>query len=361
MSTNTTKRMIDAYRQDATPTPFLSGMFQSPRMNYHATEEVEIDIVRSEEDIAIAVQDLSTGYRLNSEDIFTNKSFKPPVFKEAAPINAHTLIKRIPGQDPFMTPDFQANATLKSFGVFRKLENKIRRAMEQQAAQVLQTGTVTLIDDAGASVYGIDYKPKATHFPTAGTAWSSGSSTKIADLLSLIEVIRGDGLTDVDQLIFGSSAIRAFLDDANVQKYFNLFNANFGSIIPAEKRGGAGGVFHGTLAIGSYNVEIWSYNGRYKHPQTGVSTPFVDPGKVIVRSSMSRLDATFGAIPRITPPDSRVLQFLPERFVMPNEGMDLTPNAWITADGETLMVGAGSRPLMIPTAIDTYGCLTTGL
>jgi hypothetical protein len=360
MSTNITKRMLEAYRQEATPTPFLSGMFQSPARNFHSSEEVEIDIVRSEEDVAIAVQDLSTGYRLNAENVFTNKSFKPPVFKEAAAINAHTLIKRQPGVDPFQTPDFQANAIQKAFGVFRKLEQKIRRATEQQAAQVLQTGVVTLIDDAGASVYAIDYKPKATHFPTAGTAWSSGSSTKLADLQALIEVIRGDGLVDCDQLVFGEDSLRAFLDDDKVLKYFNQFNANFGRIIPAERMGN-GGTFHGMITIGSYNLEIWSYNARYKHQQTGVSTKLIGGDKVIVRSSGARMDATFGAIPRITSPDSRVLQFLPERFVMQQEGMDLTPNAWITADGETLYVGAGSRPLMVPTAIDTYGCLDTGL
>jgi hypothetical protein len=39
--------------------------------------------------------------------------------------------------------------------------------------------------------------------------------------------------------------------------------------------------------------------------------------------------------------------------------MDIQMNAWITADGETMMIQAGSRPLFIPTAIDTYGCLDT--
>jgi len=95
MSDKTTSVMLQAE-----PTMFLSGMFQSPRGNFHNSEKVEIDIVRSEEDIAIAIQDLSVGARENSADVFTNKSMTPPIFKEAAAINSHNMLKRMPGANP---------------------------------------------------------------------------------------------------------------------------------------------------------------------------------------------------------------------------------------------------------------------
>ena len=78
-------------------------------------------------------------------------------------------------------------------------------------------------------------------------------------------------------------------------------------------------------------------------------------------SSGARLDLTFGAIPRIVPPDARVLPFLPSRIQNGAGRMDIAVNAWADTQGETLFVGSGSRPLAIPTAIDTYGCLITGL
>jgi hypothetical protein len=40
-----------------------------------------------------------------------------------------------------------------------------------------------------------------------------------------------------------------------------------------------------------------------------------------------------------------------------DRGLDLTTNAWFTPDGEHLMVSAGTRPLTIPTAIDTFARL----
>ena len=164
MSGKVTKRMISAYVQMASPLMFLSGLFQSPAQNFHTSEEVEIDIVRSDEDVSIVIQDLSTGYRMNSDDIYTNKAFKPPIHKEAIPINSFDLIKRMPGENPFEAPDFRANVITRMFNGMVKVERKIRRAVELQASQVLQTGIVTLTDSNGTALYTLDYKPKATHF-----------------------------------------------------------------------------------------------------------------------------------------------------------------------------------------------------
>ena len=360
MSDTTTKVMLAAYEQDAEPTMFLSGMFQSPRRNFHNSEEVEIDIVRSEEDISIAIQDLSTGARLNSEDIYTNKGFKPPIHKEAGPINAHTLIKRMPGQDPFAAVDFQANAISRGIILGRKLQRKILRAIEQQSSQVMTTGTVTLIDSAGASVYTIDYKPKATHFPTAGIAWSSATSTKLADIASLANVIRGDGLANPDMLIMGAGSYELFIQDQDVLDRMDNRRIAGNGIVPLELMGN-GGIFRGVIEIENYRYDIWTYDGRYKHPQTGVSTKYIPDDKVVVRASSGRMDATFGGIPRIAGPDPRVPGALLSRVSVPGQMLDLQMNGWITPDGETMMVQAGTRPLMIPTAIDTFGCLDTGI
>jgi len=211
MADKTTKVMLTAYEQQALPTMFLAGMFQSPRINYHDTEVVEIDIVRGEEDISIAITDLSTGARLNSEDLYTNKEFKPPIHKEAAAINAFNLIGRMPGDNPYQNKSYVAKAIEKGMRVAVKLQAKIMRAVEQQASQVLQTGTVTLIDENGTAIYTIDYKPKTTHFPTAAVAWNNASSTKLADIKSLANVVRTDGLANPDMLIMGESAYELFI------------------------------------------------------------------------------------------------------------------------------------------------------
>lgn len=364
MSTVTTKRMLRAYEQMAQPILFLSGLFQSPAENFHDTEEVEIDIVRSDEDISIVIQDLSTGYRMNSEDQYTNKGFKPPVHKEAAPINSFDLLKRMPGKNPFESSDFRGNLILRMFKNMVKVERKIRRSIELQASQVLQTGVVTLTDSNGVALYTLDFKPKTAHFPTAGTAWSAGGADPVGDINSLAEVIRGNGLANPDQLIMGVSAFEAFIKNADVQKRFDTRRFDLGTIAPMEMRG-EGGSYRGTVEIGNYRYDVWTYGGRYKHPQTGASTQFIDPAKVVVRASSGRLDLTFGAIPNIgallNGGAAQLLPELPGRVANANGGMDMFTNVWTTDDGEQLIGGMGARPLAIPTAIDTFGCLDTGL
>lgn len=40
---------------------------------------------------------------------------------------------------------------------------------------------------------------------------------------------------------------------------------------------------------------------------------------------------------------------------------DLHPNAWLEPNGEAITLEVSARPMCIPTAIDTFGCLDTGL
>jgi hypothetical protein len=365
MSDSITKRMISAYMQTAAPTNFFSGFFQSPAINFYNSEEIEIDIVRDDEDVSIAVQDLSTGYRYNSDDLYTNKAFKPPIHREAVALNSYDLLKRMPGQNPFQNPEYRANVITRMFEGMNKIERKIRRSVELQASQVLQTGVVTLTDINGTALYTLDYKPKTTHFPTAGTSWASATgSEKLDDISSLAEVIRNDGLEDPDQLIMGIDAFNNFVSDDEIQKRYDIRRIDLGTISPMQMRG-QGGAYRGIVEIGNYRYDIWTYGGRYKDPQSGNKVQYMDPGKVIVRSSGGRLDATFGNIPNIGKElgvqQTNLLPELPGRISNVQGGMDLFTNAWLSPDGEQLIGGVGARPLMIPTAIDTYGCLDTQL
>lgn len=361
MSGTTTRTMLTMYTALSAAMRFFSGFFQSPASNFYNTEEVEIDITRDEEAIAIVVTDLSTGYRMNSADLYTNKSFKPPVLKEAVPLNSHDLLKRMAGDNPFADKNFRADVLIRIMESMAKLEKKIRRTIELQAAQILQTGTVTLNDAGGNALYTISFQPKTTHFPTVSVAWGAASDNILGDLESLIDVNRDDGLEEQDQLILGKNSFGHFIKDETVLARLDNRNFNVGQINVPEMRG-QGGKYHGTVTIGQYPMQVWTYNGKYKDPQTGALTPYLNPDKVIVRSSTGRMDATFGAVPNIGEllgVQGRLIPELPGRFANAMGGMDLFTRAWITPDGDQLFGGIASRPLMIPTAIDTFGCLTT--
>lgn len=358
MSDKSTVAMIDRYLEESLPTAFLSGFFRSPPQNFHTTEDVEIDVQRDTDTVAIVIKNLSLPPNHNENSLYTNKRVKPPIYDEEGSITAFDMINRQPGQNPFQNPSYLANAVDQSFTIFRKLESKIRRAIELQAAQVLQTGKLSLLDKSGVVAYEIDFSPKATHFVTP-TAWALDGSTgnPLADLESLSTVIRRDGKGVPNRLIYGLSAYSRFLANAKVKE--RLLQTRGQLIEAAPQMRGQGATFQGWVWIGHYRFEMWTYDGFYAHPQTGVLTSFVGDTKVIMLGD-GRLDLTYGAIPMIVPPDQRALNFLPPRIASASGGLDLTTNAWVTPDGKRVMVSAGTRPLTIPTAIDTFGCLTVG-
>lgn len=365
MSDSTTKTMIAIYNEMAKqqPTLFLSSLFKSGGKNFYNSESIELDIVRSEEDVAIVIQDLTLGYRGNAKNLYTNKSFVAPIFKESITLNSFELLKRRAGDNPFQDINFRQTIIEEMFNNFVAIEAKIRRAIELQASQVLQTGVLTLKDANGTALYTLDFKPKATHFPVAvSPIWGATNATPLDDIDVLARVVRADGKFRPDQLIFGSKAWMAFIQDPTVKALMDNRRIDLGAI-NMGKTNSDSGTYHGTIEIGAYPFELWTYDGLYKDPQTGTITEFVSPGKVIIRASSGRLDATFGFVPHIASliGIKNLIPEMPSRINSASRGMDLFPNIWLSEDGTCLFGGLSSRPLLIPTALDTFACLDTGL
>ena len=362
MSNLAQKKMLKAYFESASPLFFLMSFFQSPRENFFEGESVEIDIVRTGEQVSVAMTDIKQGYRQNTVALSTNKEFKPPAHKEAINLNSFSLLERNPGQNPFEQVGYRAKLLQKILNSTRTTADKILRSMEWQASQVLQTGVVSLTDENGAATFEIDYKPKATHFPTAGTAWGTAGGDPVGDLIALSNVIRNDGKRRPTISVWGEAAYESIFEaDGGIPERLNFRRADTVGIVP-QQRNSEMGVFHGTIEMGNTRLEIWTYDGHYDDPQTGNSTDFVDPAKVILLSG-GRLDAVFGGVPNIGQllgaNNSSVVGAIP-RLQSGGNMSDLHVNAWLDNSGENLTVGVASRPLMIPTAIDTFGCIDSG-
>jgi hypothetical protein len=357
MSDASTKTMLRPFIEKAPEPQFLSGFFQTPPENFYDSETVEIDIQRDGEDVAVAIIDLSTGGRHNANSVGSNKEFKPPVFKEKGSLNAFQLLSRDPGQHPFESKAWVAKALQRVGILSSKMQGKIRRAVEWMCAQVLQTGTVTLTDENGVAIFTIDYQAKNAHFVTT-TPWAADGTggNRVEDIDGLARTIRKNGHRSPDTLILGNTAQSRLLASANIKELLKAdgFYAGRAGLVP-ERPGVEGANFLGTITINNYRYALWGYDGRYNNPQTGESEPFVGDDKIIMLSSKARLDLTFGAIPRLAPPSGAALPFMPAR--VSGNNFDIVPNAWLSEEGDTLSVSVSSRPLPIPTELDSFGCL----
>lgn len=349
---------IALYSELRNATQFLTRQFTLKPGGAYNGDKVAIDIERFDEDVAIVVKKC-TGPNINDFDEFTTKEFKPPTYGEAFEIDVCELLNRMAGVDPFTAAgqSYASQLVAKMVKGFMLVDNKIQRAVELQASQILQTGTLSLTNSDGDVVYELDFQPKASHFPTTSNAWGGGSEDIIGDLESLAEVIRADGKVDPDMLILGSLALKHFYDDTKIQARLDNRRIDIGELAPEMV--GSGATFHGVVWIGEYAFQIWSYKSTFKDPQTGVATKYIATDKVVMKSTMTRLDMTFARVPLPLGPDPRVEGLLPGRMTSTNNNFDVTPNVYSTPNGKQIMGELESRPLLIPVQIDGFGCLDT--
>jgi hypothetical protein len=127
---------------DISKNMFLTSFFVTKPRTIVESDFIEFDILRGDEDIAPVLTDISTGANISAADVFTNKRIKPPAFREAEPFNVYDLLMRQAGSTEYDQPGADKMAVLmgKVNTAWRRLTDRIKRTIELQAAQILQTG-----------------------------------------------------------------------------------------------------------------------------------------------------------------------------------------------------------------------------
>lgn len=349
---------MQLFKQMRRPTGFLQSWFTVKPGNIHSGLKVEIDVQRFGEKVAVALK-TGTGSNLNDADIVTTKEFEPPQYGEAFPADVADLVNRSAGVDPYSDAynGFVGKLISKLMNYFVLAMDMITRGVEIQASQILQTGKLVLTGYDGETRYELDFKPKTTHFPTVGTAWSDSGSDKLGDLEALGDVIRADGKVNPTDLLFGATALKQFKADTNVQAQLDNRRMEIGTIAPRQM--GTGATFQGTVWIGSYEYRMWSYPEGYESPEDGTFIKYIADDKVVMLSDQTRFDRTSALVPLPLGPDPRLSAFMPGRVTDRGADLDVTPNLWCTPDGKQIMTDLMSKTLLVPVQIDGFGCLDT--
>lgn len=337
---------------------FLSSFFKIQPDSFTDADDIEIDIVRSGEQVAPVVRSLDTGAIVVKQDYYTNKKVKFPVYALKTPVGIAELMKKQPGESAYVTAkvNWLGRLAAKLVQAFADHTTMMRYAMELQASQVLQTGTITLTDENGESVYILDFKPKATHFATVTTAWGTDTANPITDITTMIDVVRDDSMADVTDVIFGDNSWRNFIKNSEVKEYLKSDALALGALNPQIRD--KGGKCMGYIDIGASRVFMWTYNGRYSTFGSNSKKRFLDNDKVIfIATADADLRRMFGGIPEAHM-DESLKQILPPSVDIGSE-YAFRPRVWFDNNTETYLGETKCRPLMDPVAIDTFACLTT--
>lgn len=251
------------------------------------TEKIAVDIIRGDK-----------GNR-NKMDLFTGKEFLPPYFKELINVSAMNVYD-IPfyANGQFNTVQIEAIAEQTAVEL-NEVKKKVDRAIELQAAQVIETGIVTV--NNGDS---IDYKRKAAMIEllAGGDLWDAAD----VDLLKFFEdkgqllrtIGKVSGGTDVN-VVMGNLAWQAFRTNADLNNKDNFYESEIKKGSSAQFFNAVGGAYRITLKMGVYNFNIWTYDEVYDFPVTDVSTRYFNSKFVALIPESFRAETSFAQVPML--------------------------------------------------------------
>jgi hypothetical protein len=340
---------------------FLSTFFKVTPDSFTDAETVDLDEVYEGEEIAPVVTDLSTGAVALVEEKFVNKQVPFPVYSMKSPAQIAALMNRQPGESAYITTKINWLSRLAAILVkkFARMTNMIKRSMEDQAAQVLQTGDIVLTDENGKPAFKLGLIPKTSHFPIVTTPWSDvDDADPLGDIDALADIIRDDGFVDVTNLIFGDKAWINFIKNGWVQENLKKDVLNMGELSPQLQN--KGGKRQGYIDYGANRYILWTYNGRFNLFGSKQVSKFLDPNKVIFLPEAADLDfrRLFGGIPTVRADTTFDQLFGADKTQIGGE-YDIRPRVFWSEDQEAYIAEIKSRPIMLPVSTNRYGCLTT--
>ena len=339
---------------------FLTSFFKVTPESFTDAKKIEIDLVRSGEEIAPVVRDLATGAVSIVEDAFDTKEAPFPVYALDRAVNISELMERQPNESAYVTERVDWLGRLSKILVpsFTRMTNMIKRSIELQAAQVFQKGTINLTDENGNVQFELDLKVKPSHFPVVTTSWGDPDADPVADITAVADIVRTDGLVDVKNLVMDDKSLENFLKSDRVQRDLKQDGLRLGALNPRIV--GKGAKYYGYIHVGSNLFDIWVYSASYNPFGSKESKKYLEENKVLFLPDFDDLDfrRLFGGIATIRP-DTTFDQIFGASKVTIEGEYDFRPRVYWDQKAETFIGEIKSRPLCLPISIDRFACLTT--
>lgn len=323
------------------PTSFLRSFFPSEQS---FTRYLSIQVERNLELVAVDVLRGTDGNR-NNFSKSTEKVIDPPYYKEYFDLTQIDLYDRLFGStaiDAGMYSQLLQTVARR----LNALRNKIERAYEIQAASILETGTVTLVNATS-----IDFGRKSGSLVAnaAGNTWATSTVSPFANLADGCQFLREVGKCEGETFnaILGKEAFRAlFANDIFKARVIQNLNNNIDTIMQPQRQA-IGQTYHGTLSCDSYRVNLFTYAQSYD--LNGTATPYLNSKKVTVIPENPGFKTGFAAVPQLIkigngmPEDSELQPLNAQNYVV-YESID--------ADNDAHKLGIKSAGILIPIAID---------
>jgi hypothetical protein len=336
-----TKTLIDSYKERTPATAFLKSFFN---VTTTATKTVSIEVQRGTEKIAADVMRGVDGNR-NQFSRSSEKEFMPLFYNENFDATALDRYDVVFGKSENFAPETIGYLASDVAEKYLMLRDKIERAKELQAAQVFDTGIITLKNGTT-----IDFKRKATSkVDNNANPWTTAATDVEGQLVAAGKFIREKGKNaspEFNLIISGTAWIALKKTD-----YFKN-NANYNQVtlldINMPQASSLGAYYHGRITAGSFIFNVWTYDEGYE-ADNGTWTPYLNPKNAIVLPVRGhRLIMAHAGVPAIIR-DTKNAEF--NQFIA-SVASEYYLNNYIDNVGKAHIFEIYSAPLAVPVTVD---------
>ncbi len=306
-----------------------------------ATERVDIDLVKGDRRMAAFVHP-RTGGKVIPASGYETRSYKPPMVNPADITTADMLMERQPGESMYSGKTPAQRAAERIVADYQRLNDAVTRREEWMCVQAIVNGAIPVIGEGVNETvdFGFGNKVELT-----GTAqWGKASAKTLDNLEDWTDKVLTEGFANVDTVIMGKAALRAFLADEAVMKALDNRRVEMGLISPKNLPNGVRYIGH----LNKPNVDIYTYAEVYyddwTDPAKPATNPLVPDNKVILISSVPNFVMAYGR----------------------NTYIDDKTGLWVTAEGTRLFrsyvehhpdrrfLELQANPLPIPDKVDSW-------
>lgn len=289
--------LLAAYKEQKAPNTFLQNRY-FPDGTVFTTAQVLVEYKDGNQKLAPFVSP-EIGGKVVRRDGYEANAYKPALIAPKRALTIDNLTQKGFGEALYgeLTPEERALKI--TADDLTEMDEMIVRRQEQMCAQVLQENALTM------NHYGDDNKiidtKKIEYFNdvneavyTSSVKWNTADADIISEVAAIAKILTKRGLPATD-VILGSEAADAFLNNEKIQKLLDNRNYNIGSVDPTENYPEA--TFLGVINCKGRKMNFIQYDATYED-EKGVDTPYIDPKTIIVTAPNCGV-TNYGAISQI--------------------------------------------------------------
>lgn len=335
----TPRYLAEVVRQAPPVHTFFLNTFFTNIKTFH-TERIDIDIKKNGRKMAAFVHPVIGG-KVMPDLGYTTESYKPPLINPSKVTTADQLMSRMPGESLYGGKTPAQRGAEKLAEDYTELNSATTRREEWMAVQAIMEGRIAVKGEGVDEVIDFGFTNKKS---LTGTAqWGKGAAKILDNLDDWEGEVLTNGFTNVDMVIMGKDALRAFLADADVQKNLDNRRVEMGLIHPKDLANGVRYIAH----LNKPNVDIYEYREVYVDdwtvPGTETTLPLMPANKILMISSTANYMLAYGACTYIEDND---------QWVTAESNRVL--RSYVEHRPDRRMLELQARPLPIPDKADSW-------